>query len=72
MRFFEITSGVRIHCSLEEQEILDRAAHDLAKSELDDRAQEIARKMVSRGILKRIKKDNKIYFRKNKETLRRD
>ena len=73
MRFFEITSGIRINVSHEEQQILDRATHQLAKSDLDDREKEVARRMVSRGLLKRLKKpDKKIYFKNNKDDLRRD
>ncbi len=73
MRYFEITSGVRIHLSQEEQDIVDKASHDLAKANLNDREQEVARRMVSRGILRRLtKSDKKIYFKKNKDKLRRD
>ncbi len=73
MRYFEITSGVRIHVSGEEQDILDKAADThIAKHALDDREREVARRMVSRGILKRFKMDDKIHFKKNKERLWRD
>lgn len=74
MRFFEITSGVRLPVSLEEQEILDRIGEgDCMKSELNEREQEVARLMVSRGLLKRItNSDKKIRFKKNKEKIWRD
>jgi len=55
MRFFEISSGIRLPVSGEEQEIIDMVASkkQIAKSDLDERQQEVARKMVSRGILNR-------------------
>ena len=70
-KYFEVTSGVRIPVSGEEQNILDKCESELAKSDLDERDQEVARKMVSRGILKRITRGGKIFFAKEFEKLRR-
>lgn len=74
MKFFEVTSGVRIPVSLEEQEILDRVDEgECLKGDLDERQQEVARQMVTRGLLKRtLNSDKRIVFRKNKEDIRRD
>ena len=55
MRYFEIASGLRLPVSSEEQELLDRAAKPLPEAELDERGQEVARLMVSRGLLDRVK-----------------
>lgn len=73
MRYFEITSGMRLPVSKEEQDILDKVGDNgCAKSDFDERDQEVARRMVSRGLLRRITKDGKIKFKKNKESIRRD
>jgi len=73
MRYFEITSGVRIPISEEEQAILDMADKPLMRETLDERQQEVARLMVSRGLLRRIRDDDKkIMFVKNKKKLSRD
>jgi hypothetical protein len=74
MRYFEITSGVRMPVSLEEQKILDMTAEStLKKSDLEERDQEVARGMVTRGLLKRGRdSDNNVVFASNKEKLNRD
>lgn len=55
MRFHEISSGVRVPVSQEEQDLLDLAARQrrLVRAALDERQQEVARLMVSRGLLHR-------------------
>lgn len=55
MRFHEISSGVRIPVSQEEQDLLDLATAQrrLVRAALDERQQEVARLMVSRGLLRR-------------------
>lgn len=71
-RFTEIQSGVRIPISSEEQVILDKCKEKMYKSSLDERDQEVARRMVSRGILNRRKDDNgKLYFVPNTKKLTR-
>ena len=67
MRFYEISSGLRIPVSEEEQTLLDAAIEHgtLDKSSLDERQQEVARLMVSRGLFMRERKDNEICFRPN-------
>jgi hypothetical protein len=74
MRYFEITSGVRMPISSEEQDILDKVGESsLNKSDLDERDQEVARKMVTRGLLNRGRDDDKnIVFTTNKEKLTRN
>ncbi len=74
MRFFEITSGVRMPVSCEEQAILDKAATGaLRKVDLDERDQEVARRMVTRGLLNRGRDDEKnVVFHCNKEKLDRN
>lgn len=52
MRFHEISSGMPLPVFSEEQELLDRMGDKgLAKTDLDERDQEVARLMVSRGLL---------------------
>lgn len=74
MRYLEITSGVRIPVSGEEQEILSKTSEhgSIARSSLSDREQEIARRMTSRGLLRRFTKDKATHFTANADpTLRR-
>lgn len=74
MRYYEITSGMRIPVSSEESDILsmiEDAGH-IFRETLDDRQKEVARQMVTRGILIRSRKDNKAVFSANSDpTLRR-
>lgn len=74
MRYYEITSGVRMPISSEEQDILDKVSDStLLKSSLDDRDQEVARKMVTRGLLIRKRdSDKNVIFAANKQKLNRD
>lgn len=71
MRFYEITSGVRIPVSEEEQALLDLTTdhNRIVRAELDERQQEVARRMVSRGLLRRFRdKTGKIVFEPNNTT----
>lgn len=66
MRYYEISGGFRVPISEEEEELLDAAKeHDLLDESLDERSQEVARKMVSRGLLNRLSKAGKIYYEPN-------
>jgi hypothetical protein len=66
MRFYEISSGLRIPISEEEQELFDLITKgSLEKSALDERQQEVARNMVTRGLLIRENKDGVIILRPN-------
>lgn len=60
MRYHEIASGLRLPVSSEERGLLDRAEeqHGLEHGSLDERDQEVARKMVSRGLLNRTRDQN--------------
>lgn len=63
MRYHEIQSGLRIPVSNEEREILNMAKTEVSKDTLDERQQELARMMVSRGLLDHYRKDHQTYFR---------
>lgn len=67
MRWHEIESGMRLPVSGEEQEIIDRAAGTddgtVARDELDERGQEVARLMVSKGLLHRVRKGDEVKFK---------
>lgn len=68
MRYFEIAGGLRMPVNEEEQEMLtliQESEHSISDSNLDERQQEVARKMVSRGLLNRLQKDGKIYYEPN-------
>lgn len=70
MRYFEISAGMRVHVDAEEQAVLDQAieARKLRPNELDDRAAEVARKMVTRGLLLRRRDDEGIFLMPNGTT----
>lgn len=67
MRYFEIASGLRLPINEEEQALLDKAygCERLPRSELDEREEEVARLMVTRGLLKRRKDDNGTFYEPN-------
>lgn len=69
MRIFEIRGGIQVPVYQFEEEILDMFSEDvdtIAKKDLDEAQQELARKMVSKGILIRLSKGNELYFKENK------
>ena len=77
MRFREFSGGLRMPVSLEEQAILDMIdrseLHMLDRTKLSMREQEVARKMVSRGLLARRKVDETVnYIINNPKDLWRD
>lgn len=67
MRYFEIAGGLRIELNEEEHEMLEALDHmpQIDDQDLNERGQEVARKMTSRGILNRLSKDGKIYYEAN-------
>jgi hypothetical protein len=65
MRYAEIASGMRVHVSSEEQELLDVIGKEIAQDNLDERGEELARQMIARGLVNRFKKDDKIFLRPN-------
>lgn len=66
MRFREIRGGLQIPVSGEEQGLIDliesQEGNLIKRSELDERQQEVARKMVSRGVLERTQHDGSLYY----------
>jgi hypothetical protein len=63
MRYHEIASGLRIALSCEEQDLIDRAkGKPLEKNALDEREQELARLMVSRGVLDQYRDDDQVFY----------
>ena len=69
MRYFQIAAGIRLPVYSEEQELLDRIPEHkfLTQKDLDEREQEIARLMVSRGVLAQKVKDGVFYYRPNSD-----
>lgn len=77
MRFREFNGGLRMPVSLEEQALLDKIdeteSHMIDRTKLSEREQEVARKMVSRGLLARRKVDETVnYIINNPKDLWRD
>lgn len=66
MRFREIRGGIQIPVSGEEQDLIDliesKEGNFIKRQELDERQREIARKMVSRGVLERTQQDGSLYY----------
>lgn len=66
MRFREIRGGIQIPVSLEEQDLIDliesKEGEFIQRKELDERQQELARKMVSRGVLERTQRDGSLFY----------
>jgi hypothetical protein len=66
MRFREIRGGIQMPVSLEEQALIDliesQEGEFVQRSELDERQKEVARKMVSRGVLDRTQRDGSLYY----------
>ena len=65
MKFREIRGGLRVPVSLEEQDLLDLIeTHEgvVKRLDLDERQRELARKLVSRDILHRIKQDESLFY----------
>lgn len=67
MRFFEISSGFRVPVDEEQQHIIDLAVEkrQLRNTDLDERSEEVARLMVTRGLLNRESDDDGIYYMPN-------
>jgi hypothetical protein len=69
MRFIEIMGGILQPISIEESMIVDKIYGNidpLPTDQLNEREQELARKMVSRGVLARVKMEGKIHLLVNK------
>ena len=66
MRFREIRGGLQIPVSIEEQDLIDliesQEGNFIKRQELDERQREVARKMVSRGVLERTQRDGSLYY----------
>lgn len=63
MRYHEIASGLRLAVSCEEQDLLDKAEGEpFDKDDLDEREQELARLMVSRGVLDHYPHDGHVFY----------
>jgi hypothetical protein len=66
MRFFEISSGVRLSVNEEEQVLLNRAVEkSIRVEELEERDGEVARNMVSRGLFHREQDDDGEFYTVN-------
>ena len=64
MKIIEILGGIQMPISQEETDIYDKIVEEgiIYKDKLNEREQEVARKMVSRGVLERYNDDNGLYF----------
>jgi|TARA_B100000959_G_scaffold178044_1_gene186228 hypothetical protein len=65
MRILTLNNGLDIMVGLDESHLLERLSDITLKSELEERDQQLASQMVTRGLLNRTRKDGKIAFTKN-------
>lgn len=67
MRFYEISSGMRLPVNEEEQTLINRATESkrIRFEELEERDGEVARLMVSRGLLNRDQDDEGEFYTVN-------
>lgn len=65
MRILTLKNGLDIMVGLDESHLLERLGEITLKSELEERDQQLATQMVTKGLLTRIRKDGKIAFTKN-------
>ncbi len=67
MRFYEVSSGVRMPVNEEEQGLLNRAmeARELRSDDLEERDEEVARQMVTRGLFDRHHDDKGQFYTVN-------
>jgi hypothetical protein len=65
MRILTLNNGLSIMVGLDESHLLERLSDITLKSELEERDQQLASQMVTRGLLNRTRKDGKIAFTKN-------
>jgi UDP-N-acetylglucosamine transferase subunit ALG13 len=65
MRYFEIAGGLRIDISEEERDLLVKANESVLEEDLDERNQEVALQMVSKGLLVRHEDSDKAYYTPN-------
>lgn len=67
MRFVEIVNGFLTPVNNEENVLLDHIQSNspVSKESLNEREQELARNLTSRGVLIRFKIDDKLHFKLN-------
>ena len=75
MRYFEIAGGLRVPVSGEEQTVLSdvQTKGRIKRVDMSDRSQEMARRMVSRGLLRRVRDgEQEAFIQNNDPPLTRD
>lgn len=69
MRWIDVIGGLKMPINNEESDLVDKIneSNEIAKKDLNEREEELARNLVSRGILNRFsKKDSVQYYTVNK------
>lgn len=64
MKYRDVAGGLRLYISNEEDHLVSKIEESgfASKTGLSEREQEVARKLVSRGVLNRLKNDNGIMY----------
>jgi len=67
MRFVEFTSGLQTFVTKEEQELIETMSKGpVKKRDLNEREQQVARRLTEKSILTRQKQDDSIYYKLSK------
>lgn len=70
MRYFEISSGLRLPISSEERELASLCHESpIGEKDLDERQAQLAHEMTVRGLLRRTEKDEENYYETDKMDL---
>jgi len=72
MRYVESPGGLPIFLTNLEYKCYDKMNEQVCKEDLDERDRDIARNLVSRGVLNRITREGKTYFCKAKGSISHD
>lgn len=63
MRLYELLDGISMMVNIEEQQLLDVLQSNPRLSDLSERQREMARKMVSRGLISRSRDDEGTFYK---------
>ena len=64
MKIVDIIGSLRLPISNEENQLLEKIvkSNGIYKESLDERERELSRQLVNKGVLKRVKNENKTFY----------
>lgn len=69
MKTVETPGGIPVFISTYESQVYESITDEVAKSSLSERDAHIAQQLVEKNILKRVIRDGKTYYKRNKGSL---